>query len=707
MGAGLKVTGELDTSVTVLTAPSFTWAACATASARAWASATAAFNARRSSTSWSEGPSIGPFTRFAPAATAASTIEPDPATSFVVTLTEFEAVKLMIFVPVWFVFGVSEISAVWIAAGGTPRSLIAAISAFIRRAFAVSADFAVGAVTETPKENCASSGTVVTIPVPCTVIVRGAADACPAPRAAAAAAAGRSSVSVFIIDDCTPPVALASHGVALNIELTRFGYGDLLVFVPKEVVVVRKLRFVLPVIVVLLAISAASAKAVARMPVGFFDDPSFRWAAEPTVNLASAQKANGSIIHVLANWSTIAPTKPARPLNGSDPAYHLSDIDALARSAQKYGFEILLTIYGTPKWANGGKAPNYPPTNLTNLTQFSQMLALRYNGTNPGYGVVTRYSVWNEPNLGSFLSPQFSKSGKIVSPATYAKLYMAAYKGIKAGNKVALVAAGETSNRGLNHHVASATDSVAPATFARLLSVANPKLPFDAWATHPYPSGAYTLGPAQKVAYPNVGFSTMSRFGADLQKWFHRQVPIWVTEYGEQTKPEHTGYPRGVSYAQQAVDVKKALQLASASPYVQMFVWFIFRDSTPATWFSGVVTKSGTKKPAYTTFATTAKGMVGDTEYVTAGKKISVSLAVPIMTYRNAIGAKVGMTYYLYDGKKLVSIGQPLVPIQKGGMITVPVKYVAAKGKTYTLALAINDKHGYKENKTLLLLPNS
>jgi hypothetical protein len=470
---------------------------------------------------------------------------------------------------------------------------------------------------------------------------------------------------------------------------------------------VRKLRLVVPVVVALLAITAASAKAVARMPVGFFDDPSFRWAEGPTVNLASAQRANGSIIHILANWSTIAPTKPVHPLNGSDPAYHLSDIDALARSAQKYGFEVLLTIYGTPKWANGGKAPNFPPTNMSNLTQFSQMLALRYNGTNPGYGVVTRFSVWNEPNLGSFLSPQFSSSGKIVSPGTYAKLYMAAYKGIKAGNKAALVAAGETSNRGLNHHIAGATDSVAPATFAHLLSVANPKLPFDAWATHPYPGGAYTLGPAQSVAYPNVGFSTMNRFGADLQKWFHRPVPIWVTEYGEQTKPEHTGFPRGVSYAQQAVDVKKALQLAAASPYVQMFVWFIFRDSTAATWFSGVETKSGSKKPAYTAFANAAKGIVGADQYVTAGKRITVKVAVPVMTYYNAIGAKVGMTYYLYDGKKVVSIGQPLVPIEKGGMITVPVKAVAEKGKTYTLNLVINDKHGYKEAKTVLLLPYS
>jgi hypothetical protein len=585
--------------------------------------------------------------------------------------------------------------------------LIAPISVFIRRAFAVRADLAFGAVTETPKENWASSGTVVTIPVPCTVIVRGVAEARPAPNAAAARIVDSTTPGLITIADFTSPGIEPSQKLtALYIELTTFGYGELLVYVPREVGAVRKLRLVVPVVVVLLlAFTAASAKAVARMPVGFFDDPSFRWAAEPTGNLASAQRANGSIIHVLANWSTIAPTKPAHPLNGSDPAYHLSDLDALSRSAQKYGFEVLLTIYGTPKWANGGKTPNYPPTNLSTLTQFSQMLAARYNGTNPGYGVVTRFSVWNEPNLALFLKPQFSGK-KIVSPGIYARLYMAAYKGIKAGNKTALVAAGETSNRGHNAPTGGVSDSVAPATFAHLVSVAAPKLPFDAWATHPYPS-TYALGPAQKVAYPNVAFSTMNRFGADLQTWFHRRVPIWVTEYGEQTKPEYPAGKGGISYAKQAVDVKKALQLAAASPYVEMFVWFIFRDSTPQTWFSGIETKSGTKKPAYTAFAAAAKGIVGHDQFVTAGKKISVKVAVPIMTYHNAIGAKVGMTYYLYDGKKLVAIGQPLVPIQKGGTITVPVNYKAAKGKTYSLVLNINDKHGFKEKTDVLLLPSS
>jgi hypothetical protein len=440
------------------------------------------------------------------------------------------------------------------------------------------------------------------------------------------------------------------------------------------------------------------------MPVGFYDDPSFRWSDSTNANLLSAQRTHSSIIHVLANWSTIAATKPANPLNGNDKAYQLSDLDTLVRQAQEYGFEVLLTIAQTPKWANGGKTPNYPPSNMNTLTQFAQMLATRYNGSKPGVGTVRRFSVWNEPNLGLFLAPQFDKNGKIVSGKTYAKLYAAAYNGIKKGNPNAMVAAGETSNRGRNHPTGNiGNDSVAPATFAHEVALANPKLKFDAWATHPYPAGSYTLGPAQKVAYPNVAFSTMTRFGADLAKWFKRPVPIWITEYGEQTKPE---YPfGGVSYAQQASDIKKALQLASENQYVQMFVWFIFRDSTAQTWFSGVLKKNGTKKPGYNAFANAAVDVVGHSQEVVPNQKFNVVLPVPVMAYYNPTGTKVGLTWAVKQGKKNLAIAQPLLPIQKGGTITIPVNFKPAKGQSYTMTVKVNDKHGHTESTVIALLP--
>jgi hypothetical protein len=284
------------------------------------------------------------------------------------------------------------------------------------------------------------------------------------------------------------------------------------------------------------------------------------------------------------------------------------------------------------------------------------------------------------------------------------KLFMAAYKGIKKGNPGALVAAGETSNRGRNKpSFPKVSDSVAPATFAHLVAVASPKLPFSAWATHPYPS-TYRLGPGQKVAYPNVGFSTINRFGADLAKWFHRPVPIWVTEYGEQTHPAQDIYGP-VTFAMQAAHAKAALKLASASPYVNMFVWFIFRDSSQATWFSGLLQQNGKKKPAYNSFKTTAKGILGQTEGVSPGKKFSVKIAVPILAYYNSPGAKIGVTYKVLVGKTLYAIGQPLEHLSKDGTITINVNFKPAKGKTYTMNVVANDRGGRFETTNVLLQP--
>jgi Cellulase (glycosyl hydrolase family 5) len=463
----------------------------------------------------------------------------------------------------------------------------------------------------------------------------------------------------------------------------------------------RKLRFALLVVLTLLALPAAAVRAEARMPVGFYDDPSFRWSTAANQNLAKASAANTSIIHVLADWATIAPTKPKSPLNGADPAYNLSDLDSVVSSAQAYGLQVLLTIADTPPWANGGQTPNHAPTNLANLTQFAQMLATRYDGKHPGLGVVNRFSVWNEPNLQQFLTPQYSGT-TIVSPAIYVKLYLAAYKGIKLGNSKALVAAGETSNRG--HTQPTSEDiSVAPATFAHLVAVADPKLPFTAWATHPYPS-VYSLGPTQKVAYPNVSMSNLSTFGASLAQWFHRPVPIWVTEYGEQTAPAASIYGP-VSYAKQAADAKKALQLAAANPYVQMFVWFIFRDSTAQTWSSGVETKTGAKKPSYSAFAQTAKGINGQSQTVSPGKAFSMTMAVPYLTYRDAPGSRIALNYTVYDGKKIVATGDPAMIIQSNGTVTFKVAFDPAKATTYSMVALFSDKNGETDRQMVALLP--
>jgi hypothetical protein len=338
---------------------------------------------------------------------------------------------------------------------------------------------------------------------------------------------------------------------------------------------------------------------------------------------------------------------------------------------------------------------------VNTIKQFAQMLARRYNGTTTR-GLVSRWSVWNEPNLQLFLTPQYSPSGKIVSPAAYLRIYDAAYAGIKAGNPKALVAVGETSNRGRDRPLTNAqTDSVSPGNFAYLLSKLDPHLKFDAWATHPYPTDPF-LGPGQRVKWPNVTLTRITQFGQSLQKWFGRRVPIWITEYGEQTKPQ---FGAGVTYAQQAKDARTALQMAQASPFVEMFVWFTIKDS-PSTWQSGLFTSSGAKKPSYTTFSATAKGIDGQTQVVAPGTYPTVKAEVPFISYHNAPGARLGITYRVFLGQKLVFVSQAVSKLSsRDGTVAFQVKYKPAKGKTYLVMADIGDNNGQHQSRTIALVP--
>jgi hypothetical protein len=466
--------------------------------------------------------------------------------------------------------------------------------------------------------------------------------------------------------------------------------------------VLRLARVVLLATIVLAALPAAAALATPRMPVGFYDDNSFRWDPNAGNNLKAAQEASASILHVTADWSQIAQTKPKNPLNGDDPAYRLGDLDALIARAGAYGMQVMINISGAPKWANGGQTPNHPPTSTATIRDFAQMLATRYNGSTTR-GLVTRWSVWNEPNLELFLTPQYGPDGKIVSPAAYLRIYKAAYAGIKAGNPGALVAVGETSNRGRDKPVpagSNQTDTVSPGNFAFLLSKLDPKLKFDAWATHPYPTDPF-LGPTQKVKWPNVTLTRITQFGESLQKWFHRRVPIWVTEYGEQTTP----FVGGVSYARQASDAKTALKMAAASPYVEMFTWFTIKDS-PGTWQSGLIASSGKKKPSYSAFAKTAHDVDGQTQFVAAGKNPTLSVDVPLIAYHDRPGTQVGVTYRVYASTgKLLVVHQLRTKLTKTASVAFKAAFKPANGKQYSASVDVGDSHGQHVVRTLALLP--
>ena len=255
-------------------------------------------------------------------------------------------------------------------------------------------------------------------------------------------------------------------------------------------------------------------------------------------------------------WAIIAPTRPANAANPFDKAYRFDDLDELVRNTQERDMEVLITIWGTPKWANGGKTPNFLPTRMSDLTAFSRAVASRYSGRFAGIPFVRFYSIWNESNLQLFLAPQFDAKGRSVAPRNYAKLAAAAYAGIKAGNPSAKVAVGSTSSAGRDKPLAGKSATHSPGRFAQLVAAANPRLKFDAWAQHPYPVPA-NQKPDQKVKWPNVTLASFPRFEKSLDTWFKRKgVRIWITEYGHEVKQD--GEPNGVSRALQATYAARA-----------------------------------------------------------------------------------------------------------------------------------------------------
>lgn len=427
-----------------------------------------------------------------------------------------------------------------------------------------------------------------------------------------------------------------------------------------------------------------------RLLVGFQDDASFRWGTDRAQMLDAARAANAVVIRTTLVWSQLAPRRPSNATSSFDPAYSFDELDDLVRNAQQRGIEVLITIWGTPSWANGGQAPNHAPTRSGDLENVAQAVADRYSGRHAGYPTVRLYSAWNEPNLEQFLAPQFDARGGSVGPAIYAPIARAIYHGVKRGNPDALVAIGETSPRGHDApSKGSVQDSHSPARFARLLSEQRPRVPFDAWAQHPYPQSS-TIAPSEPVRWPRVGFADLGRFERSLDEWFGRdEIPVWLSEYGHETAPAD---PRGVSEELQAEYAREAISLAAADSRVRMFVWFIIRDRPATLWQSGLFARDGSPKPALMTFTDAALHVDARNPVLPPEAEVARLPALEL-AYHAPAGSPVRVDV---AGREHLS-----VPLGRDGWIEVPLD--APTGAV--LVVRATDKYGASVERTVRIGP--
>jgi hypothetical protein len=335
----------------------------------------------------------------------------------------------------------------------------------------------------------------------------------------------------------------------------------------------------------LVAVAAATAlgylaqpsRAAPGMLVGMKDDA---WLLHGPGTLqgrvAELDSLGVDIVRFTLRWDEIARTQPRNGRNPNDPAYRWSGADAVLATLRKQGIEAVLTLVGTPAWANGGHGPEAAPLRAKSFADFAHSAALRYPS-------VRRWLIWNEPNQRRWLQP--------TTPRLYVeRLLNPAYAAIKQANTRALVAGGVTAPRGN-------AGGVSPLAWIRGMAAADARL--DAYAHNPYP-----LQP--QVETPSTGgcskcetitMATLDRLISAVRNKLG-SVRIWLTEYGYQTNPPDPYL--GVSPELQARYLAEAAYRAWKAPYVDMLINFLYQDDGggPSGWQSGLKTASGVAKPA-------------------------------------------------------------------------------------------------------------
>jgi hypothetical protein len=450
--------------------------------------------------------------------------------------------------------------------------------------------------------------------------------------------------------------------------------------------------------------TARAATAPRPLLVGFEDEPTFLWSANRIDEIGAAGESGANVIRIIANWSMLAPRRPSSPASSNDPAYRFNGLDDAIFQAQQRGIRVLLTVWGTPKWASKTHKPNAAPAPAT-LGSFCSALASRYSG-NAGRPPVTLFSVWNEPNLDQFLTPQYDKRGRDVAPRLYAGMFRSCYAAIKRVNKSALVAAGETAPRGVDHPRKGIQQSHTPGRFAQLVAAVTPRIHPDAWAHHPYGTG-FTGKATTPFRWPNVGLSELPRLESSLKSWFTRStVPLWITEFAYQTKPERT---RALSYSQQAAYLKQAFLKAVSVPQVQMFLWFVYRDTPGERWQSGLVRSNGLPKPSLAAWKQVTAPYSVDNPTLAMAPGIAPKIALPLVVLQahwSTIDPPFGVSYQVYDaaGALVVGAQTTTLPNLAGTGTFTLGDFAPSTAGTYTVKLAVNDIHGNVVYRTATLL---
>ena len=334
-----------------------------------------------------------------------------------------------------------------------------------------------------------------------------------------------------------------------------------------------------------LAVSASSASASWKAQYGIQDDA---WLAGGTAKmpaletrLAMLDRLGVEVVRLTLRWDQVAVFRPDHAADPDDPGYDWRTTDTLLQSLHRHGIKVLLTLWGTPVWANGWNGPNWPPESPSALALFATATAKRYPW-------VHMWEVWNEPNQLGGLNPN--------SPRLYVqRLLNPTVRALHALDRDNVVAGGATSPR-------ATRTALSAVTFMRGMRRAGAR--FDIYSHHPYPRWFGRGRPESPLqTLPCTRWLTMASLQCllrDVRRNFGSKH-IWLTEYAYKTNPPDRF--RGVPFAAQARYLAEAARRVYQAPRVDLLINFLIRDEpVVGRWASGFFTAREVVKPSFFSF---------------------------------------------------------------------------------------------------------
>jgi hypothetical protein len=276
--------------------------------------------------------------------------------------------------------------------------------------------------------------------------------------------------------------------------------------------------------------------------------------------LDEMDRLGADVVKVQVYWNEIAPQGRRKPqgFDATDPAaYFWGAYDEIVRGIVARGMRPFLALGNrAPDWATtrrGRYRGTYRPS-AREFGLFARAAGERYSGSYQTLPRVELWSVWNEPNLYSWLAPQRTRDGTPVSPIVYRNLYLAAHGGLGAtGHGDDTILLGELMPLG-----AGSPRKVPPLEFLREVACLDRnlrpfrgraarvrdcrgarRLPASGLAHHPYTpgGGVHAGGKRDEAPIAQLGRLTRTLDAIARRGRLPRRLPVWITEFGFQTNP--------------------------------------------------------------------------------------------------------------------------------------------------------------------------